>query len=165
MLKYRYICPECGEEEIVDCTSIYHARTLFVPCTMCTGFNPPMSHAKDAPEPHCKFIGPVGDDYEEPEEGKCPLCGLLNSNLVRVASRSLHVCKGGCSKQFESLLDEALKKHQKGAGEQILDELASLFPHAKELGDCDAADFKDHACEIMDLILRAREVTEEEDRS
>jgi hypothetical protein len=46
---------------------------------------------------------------------------------------------------------------------RILEDLAGLFPDAKDMEDLDAADFKDNAGEIFNLVLRAREVIEEEE--
>jgi hypothetical protein len=53
-----------------------------------------------------------------------------------------------------------------GAGRKVLEDLAGLFSGTEDMADLDAADFKDRAGEIFDLVLRARkaiDTDEEED--
>jgi hypothetical protein len=53
-----------------------------------------------------------------------------------------------------------------GTGRKIVEDLAELFSEAKSMEDLDAADFKDNAVKVFDLVLRARKVVdpdEEED--
>jgi hypothetical protein len=50
-----------------------------------------------------------------------------------------------------------------GTGRKILEDLAELFSEAKGMADLDAADFKDKAGEIFDLVLRARKAVNSDD--
>ena len=50
-----------------------------------------------------------------------------------------------------------------GAGRKILEDLAGLFSEAKSMEDLDAADFKDNAGKIFDLVIRARKVVDPDD--
>ena len=47
--------------------------------------------------------------------------------------------------------------------DQIIKDLAALFPDAKDMADLDPADFKDNAGAIFDLVVRARESLQEKD--
>ena len=79
MLKFKYRCSECDGIEIVNCTSVYQANTLLVPCTMCTGFNPPVTSP-----PRCILVDEVKEAEAEVSSVDLAVCLEIVRDLALV---------------------------------------------------------------------------------